>query len=300
MWASLRDQVDLADTLFGDRGRDLIGVWLDLETARIDDPAFARLFADNIDLPGVVAPDYNHRHVRTLMGSLLGGIRFYGRDIGRPFVEVIGHDFDDLDALGGCVASEWAQFAPRFLRVRVLPGTLRGPNILLDNTIHAARYRDMPAPSRAVELTRFADVEEAFAMVAARYAVVATENPILRRNVGPATEGELAGLHERGLLRAARLDGTAVGLLGAAPGAITWLEGDEVIEEVVDARYAGRGLASAMQGEWARSVAVDPDRMLIGTIDRHNVASRRSAERAGRPTVLDGVFVALPYTSPAA
>lgn len=241
MWASLRDQVDLVEAMFGARGRDLIGEWLDAETARIDDPAFARTFADNIELPGVVASDYNHRHVRTPRGSLPGGIRFYGRDISRPFVEVIGHDFDDLDALGGCVASEWARFAPRFLRVRVLPGTLRGPNILLDNTIHAARYRDMPASPRAVELTLFADVEEAVAMVSARYAAVATENPVLRRNVGPATEEELADLHERGLLRAGRVDGTTVGLLGAAPGAITWLEGDEVIEEVVDARHSGRG-----------------------------------------------------------
>ncbi|TDL74835.1 hypothetical protein E2L08_15940 [Palleronia sediminis] len=37
----------------------------------------------------------------------------------------------------------------------------------------------------------------------------------------------------------------------------------------------------------------DPERLLIGTIDGLNPASRRSAERAGRKAVLDYLFVPL-------
>lgn len=290
-WPSLSDQIALADELFGARGDELISAWLETETARIDDPAFAREFADHIDLPGITASDYNHRRVHSAAGDLLGGIRFYGRDIARPFVEVIGHGFDDLDALCACVGSEWAPFAPRFLRLWGRPGAIAGPKVLLDKTFHTARYRDMTTPQQAVELTPFDGVDEAVAVVAGRYEALAADAPQLRRNIAPATAGELAELHAAGRLRAARVAGDTVGLLGVAPGSISWVEGDEVIEEVVDVRFAGRGFAAAMQGEWARSVADDTERLLIGTIDRHNTASRRSAERAGRPSVLDAVFV---------
>jgi hypothetical protein len=41
------------------------------------------------------------------------------------------------------------------------------------------------------------------------------------------------------------------------------------------------------------AVAHDPDRLLIGTIDRLNGASRITAERAGRPSILEAVFLSL-------
>lgn len=55
----------------------------------------------------------------------------------------------------------------------------------------------------------------------------------------------------------------------------------------------GNGYAASAQTAWAVGVATDRARMLIGTIDRHNPASRNTAERAGRPRVLDDVFVSL-------
>lgn len=293
MWPSLTDQLMLADELFGDRGRSLISAWLDVETSRIDDAAFAHGFADHIDLPGVCASDYNHRLIRTAAGDLLGGIRFYGRDVGRPFVEIVGHSFTDRDDLVACVRAEWALFAPRFLRLHARPGAISGPKVLPDKSIHAARHGDMAPPHTAIELTSFTALDDAVAMVAARYAAMAADAPRLRHNVAPATADDLTDLHAAGLLRAARVHGATVGLLAAAPGSILWIDGDEIIEEVVDVRFAGRGLAAAMQGEWARSVAADADRLLIGSIDRHNTASRRSAERAGRPRVLEAVFVEL-------
>lgn len=293
MWPSLGDQIALAYDLFGDRGRRLVAAWLDREVSRVDDPEFARGFSDHIELPGVTASDYNHRLLRTAAGDLLGGIRFYGRDISRPFIEVVGHGFTDLDALSACVRAEWAEFTPRFLRLHARPGAVSGPKVLLDKSIHVARYRDTVKPRCALTLAPFDSAADAAAMVAARYAALAADAPHLRRNLAPASADELAGLHEAGRLRAARLGGTTVGLLAVAPGAISWIDGDEIMEEVVDVRFAGRGLAAAMQGAWAHSVVADADRLLIGSIDRHNIASRRSAERAGRPAVLESVFVDL-------
>jgi len=279
--------------MFGDHGDGLVGEWLAAETARIDDPDFARLFADHVAIHGVAARDFNHRHVRSAKGDLLGGIRFYGRDVGRPFVEVCCHGFDDLDGLRDCVRAEWSAFAPRFLRLHALPGRISGPGIVLDSTVHASRYRDMPEPDGRVTVAPFDDVADAIAMVARRYEALAVDDPGLARNISPADPDDLRRWHSAGQLRAIRADRQTVGLLAVAPGAITWIPGDEINEEVIDVGYRGHGYAAAAQGAWARNVAADPDRYLIGTIDRLNTASRRTAERAGRPRIMDAVFVSL-------
>jgi hypothetical protein len=109
----------------------------------------------------------------------------------------------------------------------------------------------------------------------------------------PATADELREWHAAGQLRAIRATGTTVGVLAVAPGAITWLPGDEIQEEAIDAGHTGHGYATAAQRGWPKSVTVDPDRLLIGTIDRHNGASRTAAERAGRREVMEAVFLPL-------
>lgn len=93
-WPSLAGQLALARRLHGDARGARVAGWLSLQRARVDDPAFARRFSDHIDLPGVASGDYNHRLIETPRGALLGGVRFYGRDVARPFVEVVAHGFE--------------------------------------------------------------------------------------------------------------------------------------------------------------------------------------------------------------
>ena len=291
-WPSLSDQIELADALFGRAGDRLLTAWLEEQVARIDDPEFVRLFTDHIDLPGVVPSDYAHRSVGLSHGALLGGIRFYGRDVQRPFVDIVAHSFEDMDALCDCVRSEWSMFVPRYLRVRARPGRFGGPKVLLDNSIHVARCRDMLQPDGRVSLAPFDDAGEAIAIVARRYKRMAADEPELARNVSPEAPEDLRGWHDAGLLSAIRARDVTVGLLAVAPGRIGWIAGDEIQEEVVDAEHRGHGYAVLAQAAWARR-ASDSDRLLIGTIDRLNVASRKTAERAGRRRVLDDVFVSL-------
>ncbi|KQY02967.1 hypothetical protein ASD37_25845 [Mycobacterium sp. Root135] len=294
---SLREQRELALTLFGRRGALLVADWLDGEFAKVDDPAYVSVFTDHVSLPGVEPDDYAHRVVETSRGALLGGIRFYGRDVGRPFVEVVGHDFDDLDALRDCVHREWSPFAARFARLRARPGTLCGPRVLLDCGVHLARYRDMPAPDGRVSLAPFEDVDDAIAMLRRRYERLAVDDPDLARNVSPADPDDVREWHSAGQLQAIMLCDSAIeaiGVFAAAPGRVGWIDADEINEEVVDADYAGHGYAASAQRAWASRPANHGDRMLVGTVDRLNEVSRRTAERAGRPRVLDDVFLLLP------
>lgn len=289
-WPSLADERDLATALFGARGQQRLRAWLDGEMAKTNDVGFARSFSDHIDLPGVLSDDYLHRVIRTPHGNLVGGIRFYGRDIGRPFVEIVAHSFDDLDRLRDCVAREWAVFTPSALRLTSRPGRLGGPPVLLDKTIHVARCRDMRAPAPHVDLAPFAHVEDAISMVNARYRELPPE---LARNVTAATEDDLRDWHASGQLHAVRSGGSAVGVLAVAPGHLGWIEGEEINEEVVAVDHGGHGYAAHAQAYWATHLAPDRDRLLIGTIDRLNSVSRRTAQAAGRARVLDMVFVTL-------
>ncbi|QIV80514.1 hypothetical protein [Mycolicibacterium frederiksbergense] len=289
-WPSLADERDLATALFGADGRQRLQTWLAGEMARTTDAGFARSFSDHINLPGVVRDDYLHRVIRTARGTLLGGIRFYGRDIRRPFVEIVAHSFDDLDRLRHCVAGEWATFAPSALRLTSRPGRLGGPHVVLDKTVHVARCRDLRAPEPHVTLAPFTRAEDAISIVEARYREL---TPELARNITAASEQDLREWHANGQVHAVQSGESVVGALAVAPGHIGWIEGEEINEEVVAVEHGGHGYAAHAQAYWAAHLASDRDRLLVGTIDRLNAVSRRTAESAGRARVLDMVFVAL-------
>ncbi len=276
--------------MFNADGVRLFEEWLATELARTSDTAFAREFSEHIELPGVHEDDYLHRLIRTRHGNLLGGIRFYGRDIARPFVEIIAHSFIDLDRLRSCVAHEWAMFAPGALRLITSPASTHDRHALLDKTIHAARCQDLRAPAAQVVLHPFDRLQDAIDIVDTRYRELPTD---LRRNVSPATNIEMRDWHDCGHLHAVHAAGMIVGALAVAPGQIYWIEGEEICEEVITSRYGGHGYAADAQAFWAAHRAPDRDRYLVGTIDRLNAVSRRTAESAGRARVLDMVFVGL-------
>ncbi|MGD9620670.1 MAG: hypothetical protein AB7G47_09815 [Mycolicibacterium sp.] len=292
-WPSLADQLALATRLYGHHGEPMVADWLDHQESLIDNTDFAREFADHIELPGISPLDYCHRHLRTHRGELVAGIRFYNRNIDRPFIEVLAHTFNDIDALADCVSAEWSIFSAPFMRLRTQPGRITGHNTFLDQSIHVARYHQMPAPDGRVQLEIFTIVDDAIALVADRYDHLAQDQPELADNLSPAAADDLRRWHAHRQLRAVRTHNSTVGVLAVAPGSIGWITGDEINEEVISTPHSGHGYAASAQTTWAAHIATDPEQFLIGTIDRHNHASRRTALAVGRPPVLADTFVAL-------
>lgn len=186
---------------------------------------------------------------------LVGGIRFYGRNVERPFIEVVCHTFADLSDLRDCVRAEWSMFAPPFLRVHAQPGRITGPNVVLDMSVYAARSGDLHRPDGWVSLAPFDDPEDAVELVRRRYEHLAAEQPELARNLSPASPADLCQWHAAGRLSAIRIAGGTVGLLAIAPGRIGWIQGEEINEEIVDVDHRGHGYAAEAQRYWARSVA---------------------------------------------
>lgn len=164
---------------------------------------------------------------------------------------------------------------------------------MLDMSIYVSRYRDMLVTEPSVRLLPFPDAEHAVEMARRRYEHLATDDLAVARNVFPSAPEDLRRRHHAGQLKAITVDGVSVGALAVAPGAIRWIEGDEIQEEGIDAQHSGHGYAALAQAAWATGIAVDRDRLLIGTIDGLNIVSRRTASRARHRRVLDRVFVAV-------
>lgn len=194
-WPSLADQLTVAESLFDFDGQQRVAAWLEELEGFVDNADFVRSFADHIDLPGVGLFDYAHRYVRSSGGAALGGIRFYNRNIERPFVEIIVHSFSDIDALRDCVSVEWSVFSPLFIRLRMRRGR--------------------------------------FAVAGAPAAVLTFDNPALARPLSAASPEELRVWYDGDQLPAIRRNATTVGVLAIAPSEIGWIEGDEVSEEVI-------------------------------------------------------------------
>jgi hypothetical protein len=124
--------------------------------------------------------------------------------------------------------------------------------------------------------------------------MLATENPKLANNISAESPDDLRNWHKTGELHAITAHNHIVGLLAIAPGHVRWIKGYEVNEEVISSPHAGHGYAASAQKAWAHRPTTDPDRLLLGTINRHNTASRRTAENAGRQRILDATFMPLP------
>jgi hypothetical protein len=295
MFASAEAHVETLAALIGrDAAADRVEAWLGRQYELIGERAFAERF--HMHFPHFEADvlDYAHRIISTPKGSLLGGIRFYGGNTARPFVEIVAHDAAlDAGTLAAAAARSWSAFSPPMMRLLLDPRS-RPARARLDQTVHAARVSDMEAPGGGVTLEPVQDPRDALHIVELRHRDLAASEPELAAEVSVADLDDLSACRQTGTLDFIVTQGGRAGVIATLPGEVAFLEGHVVAEEVVATACTGRGLASEAQRVLAyRLSASAPDGLLIGTVHADNHASRISAERAGRPVVLEYVFVPL-------
>jgi hypothetical protein len=276
VWPSLAGQLDFIEQFFGAAGRVEAAESLRQSLTAEVDSAAQREAHRRYVVSEAVPADYGPRAVVTPRGSVFGQIHDQRGNIAGPFVDVVAHSFEDLDELRSAVAYGWSVFSPRFLRLRARPGEHRGPDSRVLRTLYAARCVDMVNPDGRVELSRFKTVDEAM---------------VLAPEWGDC---EIEHWQESGHLWAIRSGGKVVGALAISPSAGAGAPCYAVEEKFVVPEHRGNGYSAAAQAVWAKTMASsEPTAVLLGSIDPDNLASVRSAIRAGRRAVIDTVLVGL-------
>ncbi|MFK7989299.1 MAG: hypothetical protein AB8I08_24990 [Sandaracinaceae bacterium] len=290
-WPSALPHAELATALAGEAGRARVAAWLASHLHRTHDPSFVAGFSFARQAYPFAPEAFLQRIVTTREVMLLGGIRFFGGDVTRPFVDVVAWNTPEVpwEALRAGVKEVWARFRPRHLRV-LLTEPPSFPEARVDQTLHVARYADVAGSGGTDGVTLWReDVDAALSAVMTRYAALSAP---LGDDLFAADREELAACADTGGLYRIEHDAERAGVLAVLPGAVEWLEGDVMIEQVVELSRGGRGVATRAQRALAKR-APDPSRLLLGTIDEKNHASRISAERAGRAARLHYVFLRL-------
>lgn len=272
------------------------------ELDRLNDHEFASTFAASIGLAS--ATDYLPRILRVGGAPLLCGIRFYNGNPQQPFVDLLAGEALEDGMVDAAIAAMRAfeVFRPTRARI-VVPGTQR-PNLPtgwaaeLDQVLAVAPVKKVAKverrPDHHVSIAPAA-CDEASAFVRAGYKQLAANDPALALRVFAATEDQLEECRSHGHLWWWTMNGERAGLIAARPDAVLGVTGLLMVEELIDARWAGLGSAAMAQREVARRVATSaPGTLMLGTIDATNLASRATARHASRTEIAAWYFLTCP------
>lgn len=277
---------DSARWLGPDRVRELLAAELDEQLGRCTDRPFAEEFAS---FAGIGGPeDYFARIVDSDGHRLLCGIRFYGGDLAKPFVDILAStcEITDWERATDAAISAYRIFEPDRVRVyrssEPLPGaglTLQGDQVI---AVGSCREMSSAVNAHAVSL-RDADAAEAATFVEREYERFRGRNPALASKVFASDRDELEACRTNGRLAWWLVDGEIAGLIAVRRDRVLGIEGYLMVEEVVGEAFAKRGTAPLAQRAMAAWCAEqDPRSVLLGTIDAANTPSRNAAARAGR------------------
>jgi RimJ/RimL family protein N-acetyltransferase len=304
----LRSMIDTAPAelfLWRDRERVVneLRVLLDAQLDLLGDRAWA---TDYRAMIGLCNPeDYANRIVEAAGSRVLCGIRFYGADATKPFVDVVAWVGGPpiWDAVLREALDAYACFAPRAIRVySSTAGSVRlfgDRDAVPDQVLSAAPFRVVAEGADEVAL-RNADATEAHEFLKDAYARLTRRRPDMSERVHASTLDELEQCQREGRLVWWTLDGEIAGLIAAIPADLFGLCGYLMMDEAVARGFSGRGSAAAAQRALARSIqANDQNGVLFGTIDAVNRASRRAAQRAGREEIAGWWFIQPATDTPA-
>lgn len=289
--------------------------WIDQQLAWCEDRKVAVSRASSLM---VGAPrDFLNVVVDVAGATTLCGIRHYGGDGNRPFVDLVATTDaaawtgDRLAGTASAAMAAYPAFGPPMVRVPVagtdappLPAdwTAGVDQFLVAATLDEMVEREPEVALPAVTL-RPASVDEALLFEADCYDAFADRAPSLQGGVRPSDRDELATCVKNGRVLSWFLEDEprwpagllCVERLDFQDGSWAGIDGWLVVEECVAGWAAGRRSATAAQRELARTLvaedAANAALHMYGTILGENAPSLATARRAGRETIGTAWFV---------
>ncbi|GGJ22712.1 GNAT family N-acetyltransferase [Deinococcus roseus] len=266
---------------------------LEEEFQRLDDQDFAQGYFEHCQIAGTTPQDYlNH-----LDGETLTGIRFWNRDLDRPFVDaVLVPELPNQPAgylqLARGIAAHHAIFQPRHVRFFVPSHLDLGP--LPEGFLWEKRYlalpfreaRSHPRPQRFEDVTLHVpenlDFHEDYLQMYRDIAVLRPEHP---EYATPETREDFEEMRQAGTLFQVFHQDQWIGVMAGSPAAEQGLSGYVVMEMLIRPEFQGKGLGEAAQRHLLERLPAQPDDVLFGTIDARNTSAIRAALKNHRQDV---------------
>ncbi|SBN61632.1 hypothetical protein GA0004736_0519 [Curtobacterium sp. 9128] len=285
--------------------RELLFRWAEPELALVGDASWGAAVRDAVGLPVQDPLRWANRVVELPSGGwAVTGIRFRGRDLAKPFVDVIATsvapDASGLAELGATLDAH-AEFAPLCFRV-ALPGDARGDQAPVSSAFAArpdqlvvaaplAAIRARQPVSGSVEL-RATSAESAAARVRSMYDDVRVHEPRLDQWATPSDVATLQDAEEEGLLFDVVIEGRVAGVVAASREDARGFTGYSVEEIVLDDAHRGRGYGPVVLHCLADRLPDGGSDVLWGHINAGNTRSLRNALASGRVVTSTLVWVA--------
>lgn len=291
--------------------RETVRTWLQPQLDLVDDADWGAQIRDLVGLPVHDPLAWANRRIELADGEwAVAGIRFRGRDVEKPFVDIIATslapDVAGIEALGEVMA-HFASFSPLALRVAppdpqaaveaidAAAGSSARADVdlfVVAGLVHALRARTEPAePTEAPALVP-ADPQSAAERAATIYEELSSSRPRIAEWATPADLDTLRGAAEEELLFDVVVDGASCGVVAAARDDAYGLCGFSVQEICLDAEHRGRGVGRQALQDLARVLpTAHGSEVLWGHIHPENTASLKNAVSVGREIVGGHVWV---------
>ncbi len=270
---------------------------LQRDTEEFFTDVFAQSFAGNCAVLGLPAEQFKHRVLETSTHRLIAGIRFFGMDISRPFVQVAQiskplESDDERDEVTKLLLGEFSMFKPT--QWRIYQSSHLEYQFLdceSDKRYLVGHLQDiiaLPQPETIdrvhLELAKNLEFYPGYAM----YQTLFAERPWMP---DVSRQESLADMQEyvtNGWLYEIFIDDVWAGVTAASPGFEVGAKGQYMIEIALEKSFRGQGLSVALQRKLVALLAKksdDPSLALFGTIGAVNLPMIKTATRVGRVDV---------------
>lgn len=259
---------------------------------------FAGSFARNCEILKVPAEHFRHRLLETSTRRMIAGIRFFGMDLNRPFIEVaqlskpVGSD-SDRDEITKLLRSEFSMFNPT--RWHVYQSSHLAYQFALceaDKRYMVGKLQtinELPKPEgfERVRLEMATSLDW-YTRYAAMYETLFSQRPWMPDISRQESLEDMQDYLSKGWLYEVFVDDTWAGVTAVSPGFEVGAKGHYMIEIVLDTPFRGHGLGVALQRKLASLLAAksaDEATALFGTIGAVNTPMLKTALRVGRVDV---------------
>ena len=271
--------------------------YIEKQITRCTDPEYSERFsyaANHFQLP---ASAFRQRMFKCQGQTFVGGVRFFGGNMDRAFVDVsIWTGEPDWAVLRNAVACEWDILKPSRLRV-LMPMASDIPTAYTDQTVHVGTLSQVAGKALDADVSIRACNDPSYASAITAKAFYKLPISSLKGDLQASNEDDFRECLETGSVHIIEYRGERAGIIATQTVDLEFFYRCLIFEEeAVLPEYRSKGLARQAQTLVARHFIkqrMSPDTLLTGPIRAENIPSFKTATAAGRPAVLKYVFLDL-------